>query len=391
MTKTIKFISILAGGALVLASCDSNDIDPTNLDAKETAFKEIVTPYVNNTVIPTYKGMAENAVLLAEACATMQEKHESNTLAESDIKAACDAWLACRDYWEKSEAFLYGPAADYNIDPHIDSWPLDKVQMETLLKNISAGQTWDAGTLGVGLLGFHATEYMIFELNEAGDKSQTHSTSYSAAELEYLCGVADDLRDQCVYLYACWAGLDNIANNYAEILEAAELEPTADGYGWQMVNAGQAGSIYKTYQAAVETLVQGCIDIADEVGNTKIGTPNKAASAGSADAIEAAKNYIESPYSLNSIVDFVGNIVSIKNCYEGSKAGDASVSEYIKTVDANLDAKVKQLIEESMDVISSIPEPFAENATCEAANNAVVKVGEELVAALEDVYAAISK
>ncbi len=158
-----------------------------------------------------------------------------------------------------------------------------------------------------------------------------------------------------------------------------------------MVNAGQAGSIYKTYQAAVETLVQGCIDIADEVGNTKIGTPNKAASAGSADAVEAAKNYIESPYSLNSIVDFVGNIISIRNCYEGSKAGDASVSEYIATIDAELDAKVKALIEESMDIIGSIPEPFAANATCEAANNAVIKVGTDLVAALEDVYAAISK
>lgn len=389
--KTSKLFILFAAGVSALVSCDRTGIDPTDLDAKETTFKAIVTPYVNNTVIPTYKGMADNAVLLAEACASMHEKHSAGTLATADIKAACDAWLACRDYWEKSEAFLYGPAGDYNIDPHIDSWPLDKVQMETLLKNISAGQTWDAGTLGVGLLGFHATEYMIFELNAAGDKSQTHSTTYSAAELEYLCGVADDLRDQCVYLYACWAGLDNVSPEFSSILEAAELEPTSDGYGWQMVNAGQAGSIYKTYQAAVETLVQGCIDIADEVGNTKIGTPNKAASAGSADAVEAAKNYIESPYSLNSIVDFVGNIISIRNCYEGSKAGDASVSEYIATIDAELDAKVKALIEESMDIIGSIPEPFATNATCEAANNAVVKVGTELVEALEEVYTAISE
>ena len=389
--KTSKLFILFAAGVSALVSCDRTGIDPTDLDAKETTFKAIVTPYVNNTVIPTYKGMADNAVLLAEACASMHEKHSAVTLATADIKAACEAWLACRDHWEKSEAFLYGPAGDYNIDPHIDSWPLDKVQMETLLKNISAGQTWDAGTLGVGLLGFHVTEYMIFELNAAGDKSQTHSTTYSAAELEYLCGVADDLRDQCVYLYACWAGLDNVSPEFSSILEAAELEPTSDGYGWQMVNAGQAGSIYKTYQAAVETLVQGCIDIADEVGNTKIGTPNKAASAGSADAVEAAKNYIESPYSLNSIVDFVGNIISIRNCYEGSKAGDASVSEYIATIDAELDAKVKALIEESMDIIGSIPEPFAANATCEAANNAVVKVGTELVEALEEVYTAISE
>ena len=59
------------------------------------------------------------------------------------------------------------------------------------------------------------------------------------------------------------------------------------------------------------------------------------------------------------------------------------------TIDAELDAKVKALIEESMDIIGSIPEPFAANATCEAASNAVVKVGTELVEALEEVYTAI--
>lgn len=390
MKKTIKFI-VAASAAFAAISCDNGGLDTTVLDAKEETFKSIMTPYVNNTVIPTYKGMADNAVLLADACAAMQEKHAAGTLVASDVEKACEYWLACRDYWEKSEAFLYGPAADHNIDPHIDSWPLDKVQMETLLGNISQGQTWDAGTLGVGLLGFHATEYMIFELNASGDKSQTHSTNYSAAELEYLCGVADDLRDQCVYLYGCWAGADNLSSDMAVILEEAELEPTSDGYGWEMLNAGSAGSRYKTYQTAVETLVQGCIDIADEVGNTKIGTPNKAASAGSADAIEAAKNYIESPYSLNSIVDFVGNIISIRNCYEGSKVGDASVSDYVQTADPDLDAKVKDLIQDAMDVIGSIPEPFAANATCDAANNAVTLVGTDLVEALEEVYALISK
>ncbi|MBQ8810520.1 MAG: hypothetical protein IJZ69_09360, partial [Bacteroidales bacterium] len=69
--KTSRLFILLAAGVLALASCDRSRIDPTDLDAKETTFKEIITPYVNNTVIPTYKGMADNAVLLAEACASM--------------------------------------------------------------------------------------------------------------------------------------------------------------------------------------------------------------------------------------------------------------------------------------------------------------------------------
>ncbi|MBQ8812753.1 MAG: hypothetical protein IJZ70_10650, partial [Bacteroidales bacterium] len=70
MTTSRLFI-LFAAGVSALASCDRTGIDPTDLDAKETTFKEIITPYVNNTVIPTYKGMADNAVLLAEACASM--------------------------------------------------------------------------------------------------------------------------------------------------------------------------------------------------------------------------------------------------------------------------------------------------------------------------------
>ena len=43
--------------------------------------------------------------------------------------------LEARAWWEKSEAFLYGAATDFGIDPHIDSWPLDLDGLQTALKN----------------------------------------------------------------------------------------------------------------------------------------------------------------------------------------------------------------------------------------------------------------
>ena len=39
------------------------------------------------------------------------------------------AFTNARREWERSEAFLYGAAANNEIDPHIDSWPLDHDQM----------------------------------------------------------------------------------------------------------------------------------------------------------------------------------------------------------------------------------------------------------------------
>ena len=152
-----------------------------------------------------------------------------------------------------------------------------------------------------------------------------------------------------------------------------------------MLASGQAGSKYKNFLAAAQDIIQGCIDIADEVGNQKIGRPVNGSS-------EDDKNYIESPYSLNSIVDFTDNIISIKNSYEGINSGDASISDYIKSVDPTLDAKVKARIQAAIDIIGKIPEPFAKNASTNAdAKKAVTVVGTDLVKTLEEVAQALSK
>lgn len=389
MKNYLKFPLYLLCGAMmatgvVACSDDDDNLVEAPLSKKELMFKEAMTPYVNNTVIPTYKGMADNAILMAEECANMLEAFENGTLTSEMVKKAGKYWNESRAYWEKSEAFLYGAAADYNIDPHIDSWPLDKNAMDDLLVDLRAGKSWSIdNNAGYGLLGFHAVEYMLFELSEDGGTSLTHNLNYKKEELVYLTTVADDLRNQCILLEASWAGIDNISEEKQNILEEAELEPSYN-YGWAMINASQGGSIYKTYQEAAEDLIQGCIDIADEVGNTKIGRPANGSS-------EEDKNYIESPYSLNSITDFVDNIKSIQNAYQGSNTGDASISDYIKEVNPALDAKVREQILKSIAAIQAIPEPFAKSATGVEADKAVTVVGTDLVDVLEEVMTELSK
>lgn len=388
MRKEFKFITSIVLGAICMFAFSACSDDDDNgsldvLDTKETMFKAAIIPYVDNTVVPTYKGMADNAILMADACNDIADAFASGNLTTELVKRAGEHWNNCRDYWEKSEAFLYGAAADYNIDPHIDSWPLDKIAMDQLLSNIRNGQVWDVSNLGEGLLGFHAVEYMLFELSEDGNTSLPHNLNYTEEELVYLCAVAEDLRDQCILLEASWVGIENITSQKQQLLEAAELEPSFN-YGLSMKSAGEGGSRYKNFQEAAEDLIQGCIDIADEVGNTKIGRPANASS-------EDDKNYIESPYSLNSINDFIGNIISIRNAYEGSIAGDASISDYIKSVNPSLDSELKKQIEASIAAIRLIPEPFAKSASSPEADNAVVVVGIDLVDVLEKVMAELSK
>lgn len=379
----IKHLLLVATALTAMTSCSDDNNEPAGgddvaLSPKEQALKTAVGAYVDKTVLPTYASMADAAIELRDLCHVMRDKHAAGTLTTADIEAAGRVWKQSRKSWELSEAFLFGPAANHNIDPHIDSWPLDKAAMERLLEDIRAGKQWSlANNGGYGLIGFHSVEYMLFELTDDENASKPHSTNYTAEELTYLCAVADDLAEQTVCLEACWRGTDNISAEKQQILADADLD-YGENYGDEMKNARSAGSRFKTYQEAAEEIIQGCIDIADEVGNTKIGRPHSGSSL-------EDKNYIESPYSLNSIEDFIDNIISIRNAYCGTNAGDASVSDYVKSVDKDLDAELRRAIDDAIAAISAIPEPFAKTAGGAEAERAVKVVGTDLVDVLEKV------
>lgn len=375
---------MLATGFTACSDDDESTVTPDELSTKETALQAAATPYVNNTVLPTYKGMADAAIILADSCAIIRDKFAEGTLTKSDIRTAGQTWARSRKYWELSEAFLFGPATVRNIDPHIDSWPLDKNAMDDLLADIRAGKSWSIDNNGgYGLLGYHSIEYVLFELTADGTQSKPHDPStYTSEILEYLVAVAEDLRDQCVLLEAAWAGMDNITAEKQEILEEAELEAN-EREGWQMLNAGKVGSTYITYQDVAEEIIQGCMDIVDEVGNTKIGRPHSSAT-------EEDRNYIESPYSLNSIEDFQDNIRSIQNSYCGSLAGDASISDYVKSVNPTLDTQVRTAIDNAIAAIGRIPEPFAKHATGSEAE-AAMEACDELNTILSKVMVEITK
>lgn len=398
----------MAMGSLMVMSmgaCSDND---NNLGdyVQESALKPIIEAYVDNTIIPTYKGLADATIELYSACLAMKTSGVGS-ITDSQVEAACTAWKKARKFWEMSEAWLYGAAADYYIDPHIDSWPLEITQMRTLLANTAQmNQMDDDGNyvgnyLGYGLLGFHAIEYMIFNVNENAngeyDGTIHDKSSYTEQELKYLTGVAGDLRNQCIRLEASWAGIDNVTSAKQEILEDNELEPTKN-YGDQMKNAGNAGSEYKNYLEAAQTLIVGAQDIADEVGGLKIGNPTNHSSSGTAGY---DPSYIESPYSLNSIEDFQDNIVSIQNAYmgyQGNRSGDnntyvstylsstnSTLSSYVATLDADLDSRVQSALSDAIAKIGLIEEPFATTAAKATTDDSVDAIIEAAIAACDNI------
>ena len=385
MKKFLKYPLYMTMGLAVtmgFAACSDDDDptttpDPNELSKQEQTLKLVIEDYVNNSVVPTYTGLADACIDLANACREMCNAGVDGLTADM-VSDAGQLWITARRYWELSEAWLYGAAADYSIDPHIDTWPLDRVAMEAMLSNEGqmaqmmdeeSAATYVSNSLGIGLLGFHAIEYMLFE--PANSTTATTSprpvSKFTQNELYYMAAVADDLRNQTVRLELSWAdeGTYSESSEKWGYLADAELEPTFY-YGESMKNAGQAGSRYKSYAEAVQELLVGAQDIADEVGGQKIGNPI-------GNGEEDDKNYIESPYALNSIVDFIDNLRSVRTAYMGYQAEadvtenyikpvEHSLSDYIKTVDADLDARVITALDDAIEKIGKMKEPFASTA-----------------------------
>lgn len=339
----------MAAASLGLGSCK----DETNTNLEDTAAQAVNEQFVNHTVVPTYTALAAKSEQLVEQLAALKQNPT-----DAGISQACATFLEAREEWEKSEAFLFGAAGDFGIDPHIDSWPLDENAFNTLMNSPAmieslGGEDGDvvAGErLGNALLGFHAIEFILFRNGQARP-----AADISSDEWIYAVAVAGDLRNRCYQLEVGWMGND-APKKHIEKLDELELAYTVAGsdrsYGQNMKNAGMAGSTYASRLAALMALVQGCIDIADEVGSSKISSAYS----------QADITYIESPYSQMSITDFHNNIISIRNVYmggvEGQRNDENSLHHFVKERDAALDADVLKAIENALDKIDAMPAPF---------------------------------
>jgi predicted lipoprotein len=336
------FVVVLWACLLVagLSSCkDKKGNGSETTGDNNTELLEIIKNYTNNTVIKTYALLADKSMELFEACKRLQE-----STTDANVEIATQKWKEARRYWEMTEAFLYGPAEYYSLDPRIDSWPLAKATLDQVLRDMSnVDAEYARVNYGPNLIGFHAIEYVIFE-----DGHPKNASNITANELIYLVAVAEVLQEDCILLEASWS--DGVSAEKQEILDDAELEVTSN-FGREMMRAGSAGSRFQTPVQAVQEIVGGCEAIADEVGNEKIASPYD-----SKDVYQ-----VESWYSWNSLTDFTDNIYSIENSYlggmEGSRTG-RSLSDYVKSKNAQMDTDIRSAIQNAIDKIQAIPPPF---------------------------------
>ena len=353
-------------GLCTFTACSSSNDDDKKDDKKEIVIQDaeydaIINQYVDNVVMPTYSDLKEKNSDLYLSVVDF-----GNAPSDAKFQAICDAWLAAREPWEQSEAFLFGPVADFGLDPNMDSWPLDQEAIVNTLKSQQWNDmTWsgdydeddEAIAAAQNVRGFHTLEFLAFRDGKARTLTDQAASDNAAdyvynetnatAWAQYMRNTAQLLVDDVTLLCNEWE--DSYANEFKK----------------------HNGGDFTSGLSCIEQLIDGCIDIAGEVGGAKIGEPYDLYMSGKkTEALYA----VESWYSWHSRDDYTNNIYSIRNAYYGSRDGSIhnnSLSKLVAKYDQELDQKVKQAIDRAAKNIQAIPQPFRNNINSTEAQNAM--------------------
>lgn len=203
----------------------------TNTVNTDDILNSVVDNYVDVVVLPTYKALKEkNAALNNIVKAFAQNPSDDN------FKAVCDAWLAARQPWETSEAFLFGPVDALGLDPNMDSWPLDQSAIVDILNsgnfdnlNWSDGDNDDDIEAKQSVRGFHTLEFLAFKNGKArtmndGTSTDPKDLDYTSANkaswANYMRQVAYLLEQDANSLYAAWTESYEGGKSYAAQFKA---------------------------------------------------------------------------------------------------------------------------------------------------------------------------
>ena len=319
----------------------------TSISSSDKEMQKVAKNYVQEVVYPTYQALASNARTLYSAAQTLYKSAEKGTMTQDEINAACEAFKNTRQEWERSEAFLFGSATDNELDPHIDSWPLDRDELEKALNN----QTLIAGfksenpakfvsehnTDFQSVLGFHGMEFVLFrngahrtvEALKANDTDEGVTSVKGIDELAFLQAVAADVRNITALLEFTWMG--SAASNETKAILSGEgsyvfsklryngLASNGTMCFGQFLLSPSSNTGYQSWQGTMNQIfVGGCSNICAEVADQKLGQAYRVAT-GQGSTTDDSKDYIESPYSHRSFIDYQDNIYSIKNSLYGTR------------------------------------------------------------------------
>lgn len=205
---------------------------------------------------------------------------------------------------------------------------------------------------------FAAALTLIFSMAACGDDKNDDPQPAPVDPVEIDVDNADDLDYNEAYAEQ-WANYMTVVSGLLKTDAQTLYDEWNNGYADIFKNHNS--DEYKSAIDCVEQIFDGCIDIAGEVGDQKIGEPYRLLQAGNS---EEALYAVESWYSWHSRDDYRNNIFSIRNAYYGSRDGSISpnsLSAVLAVKSPDLDNQTKAAIKNAADAIYAIPQPFRSN------------------------------
>ncbi|SQH78241.1 putative lipoprotein [Shewanella benthica] len=335
--KQLKYSAVAIALISTLAACGGSGSDDTTTPPTDNQFEfaatEMITNLTDDVIVSGYSALAIKGDELLQATQTLV-----NNKTQDNLLAAQDAWKAARQPWEQGESHIFGPVDSLSIDPHLDSWPLNTVDLISVLANNTGG--FDAATIkgwNDDIQGFHTMEYLLF--GDGVTDNMKEAVDLSVTETEYMMGLAEVFLSYTKTLDDAWQiSHDGQVGSYA--------------YGEFVKNPGtEWNNIYASQVGVIEELVKGMIAIVDEVGNGKIADPFGTSIA------TANTSLVESQYSWNSLTDFSDNIIGVRNVYQGELTGASDkqgIVDFVMAADVTLAARVGSEIDDAIIKIQAI-------------------------------------
>ena len=313
----MKIFPLLSIGllAIALSSCKKDKNTPENNDVVTSS--QVLEDFAQILANPNYQDIQSKANILNTAVLNLNTE-----TTDSNLTVARLAWRNTRQAWESCEGYLFGPVEDFNYDPKMDDWPVNKVDLDSLLASNNPLTVDDIDALPTSLKGFHPIEYMLF-----GVGGKKKATDFTDRQKQYMVSLTQSLYTTSVALRNSWD--PDQQDNFTE----------------QLVTAGNGSTRFSSQKDAFIAIITAMSGICDEVANSKMEEP----------LIAQDSTLDESQFSHNSTADFQNNITGIRNAYycQYNEKG-RGLHDIVAAKNLSLDNKITSQISAAVNSFNSI-------------------------------------
>ena len=286
---------------------------------------DVVQDYAGNHVLKTLSLLSNALVDLKKAAVRLDTERSDKAVAD-----AADAWQKAMALFNNAWVFNYGPAAQYNFDKQLATWPFDKYLVDYALTEMAAGRlavdsTWLRTNKHASMRGLHTVQYLLFHRSRV-----RNAADISPIRTRYLLAVCQALVEEGFDFEASWKGTKNLSAEKKSILKNAGMKERP-GYAYEFVNPGEPDSRYVSISIPLQEIFQECSSVVEDL----------------LPGVEELKSYVpdKAPYwaAADPYADLLAKLDGVEDAYLGGVKGarDASISELVAKKDAVLDRRIK--------------------------------------------------